>query len=50
MSDRMQYVDIQAGTAGLMVGRLMMGLGIAAHGSQKPFGCFGGHGLAPCSP
>lgn len=50
MSDWMQHVDIQAVTAGLLVGRPMVALGVAAHGSQKPFGWFGGHGLAPCSP
>jgi putative oxidoreductase len=31
--------------AGLLVGRLALGLLMAAHGSQKLFGAFGGHGL-----
>lgn len=31
---------------GLLLGRLVLGLAIAAHGSQKLFGWFGGHGLA----
>jgi putative oxidoreductase len=31
--------------AGLFVGRLVLGLLMAAHGSQKLFGWFGGHGL-----
>jgi putative oxidoreductase len=33
-------------SAGLLVGRLVVGLGMAAHGSQKLFGWFGGHGLS----
>ena len=32
--------------AGLLIGRLVLGLAMAAHGSQKLFGWFGGHGLA----
>ena len=31
---------------GLLVARLVLGLLMAAHGSQKLFGWFGGHGLA----
>jgi putative oxidoreductase len=31
--------------AGLLVARLAVGLAMAAHGSQKLFGWFGGHGL-----
>jgi putative oxidoreductase len=31
---------------GLLVFRLVIGLAMAAHGSQKLFGWFGGHGLA----
>src|SRR5437667_12750705 len=34
---------------GLLLLRLVLGLLIAAHGSQKLFGCFGGHGLAAVS-
>jgi len=30
---------------GLLIGRLVFGLGLAAHGSQKLFGWFGGHGI-----
>jgi putative oxidoreductase len=32
--------------AGLMLGRLVLGTLMAAHGAQKLFGWFGGHGLA----
>src|SRR5947208_823763 len=35
--------------AGLLVGRLVLGLLMAAHGSQKLFGWFGGYGLAAVS-
>jgi putative oxidoreductase len=35
--------------AGLLVGRVVLGLLMAAHGSQKLFGWFGGHGLAAVS-
>ena len=34
---------------GLLIGRLIFGLGFAAHGSQKLFGWFGGHGLTGTS-
>ncbi|MGH7122967.1 MAG: DoxX family protein [Stellaceae bacterium] len=33
-------------SAGLLVARLALGLLMAAHGSQKLFGWFGGHGIA----
>jgi putative oxidoreductase len=33
-------------SVGLLLGRLVLGLAMAAHGAQKLFGWFGGHGLA----
>jgi putative oxidoreductase len=39
-------VDLTAISAGLLIGRLVLGLGMAAHGAQKLFGWFGGYGLA----
>src|SRR5690349_14369488 len=38
-------IDPTAAGVGLLVGRLMLGLAMAAHGSQKLFGWFGGYGL-----
>jgi putative oxidoreductase len=40
------YADLATVGAGLLVARLALGLLLAAHGSQKLFGWFGGHGLA----
>ena len=40
------FTDLAAVSAGLLVGRLVLGLLMAAHGTQKLFGWFGGHGLA----
>ena len=40
----MSYADASALGTGLLVGRLVIGLGIAAHGAQKLFGWFGGKG------
>lgn len=38
--------DAAASSAGLLIARLVLGLLMAAHGAQKLFGWFGGHGLA----
>lgn len=38
-------VDPLALSGGLLIGRLVLGLGMAAHGAQKLFGWFGGYGL-----
>jgi putative oxidoreductase len=38
--------DVATLSAGLLVGRAVLGLAMAAHGAQKLFGWFGGHGLA----
>ena len=39
-------LDIAGVSAGLLVVRLVAGLLVAAHGSQKLLGWFGGHGIA----
>ena len=46
MSTTTYPVDFTAVSAGLLLGRLVLGLAMAAHGSQKLFGWFGGYGLA----
>jgi putative oxidoreductase len=38
-------VDVTTVATGLLVARIVLGLLMAAHGSQKLFGWFGGHGL-----
>ena len=38
-------LDSQTVSIGLLIGRLVVGLLMAAHGAQKLFGWFGGHGL-----
>jgi putative oxidoreductase len=45
MGDSLQ-LQLTAFSTGLLALRLVLGLGMAAHGSQKLFGWFGGHGLA----
>jgi putative oxidoreductase len=40
------FADLATVSAGLLLGRLVIGLLMAAHGAQKLFGWFGGHGLA----
>ncbi|HEY7895886.1 MAG TPA: DoxX family protein [Gemmatimonadaceae bacterium] len=39
-------LDVATVATGLLVARTVLGLLMAAHGSQKLFGWFGGHGLA----
>ena len=46
MSDWGQGIHADTVSAGLLIGRLVIGLGMAAHGAQKLFGWFGGNGLA----
>jgi putative oxidoreductase len=38
--------DLAAVSGGLLVGRLVLGPLMAAHGTQKLFGWFGGHGIS----
>jgi putative oxidoreductase len=42
-------LDLTTLSVGLLVARVVLGLGIAAHGTQKLFGWFGGYGLAGTS-
>lgn len=41
----LHFSDMTALSVGLLVARVILGLAIAAHGAQKLFGWFGGHGL-----
>lgn len=40
------FTDLATVSLGLLLARLVLGLLMAAHGAQKLFGWFGGHGLA----
>ncbi|MES2359813.1 MAG: DoxX family protein [Gemmatimonadota bacterium] len=40
------FIDVATASIGLLIVRVVFGLLMAAHGSQKLFGWFGGHGLA----
>jgi putative oxidoreductase len=40
------FTDAATVSTGLLIARLIFGLLMAAHGTQKLFGWFGGHGLA----
>jgi len=46
MSNASLLTSTTALASGLLVARIALGLAMAAHGSQKLFGWFGGHGLA----
>ena len=37
-------------SAGILLLRLAIGMTVAAHGAQKLFGAFGGHGLEGSAP
>jgi putative oxidoreductase len=39
-------IEVQTVSIGLLIARLVIGLAMAAHGTQKLFGWFGGYGLA----
>lgn len=39
-------IDLQTLSAGLLIARIVIGLMMAAHGTQKLFGWFGGYGIS----
>ena len=45
MTGDLSYMERSALSTGLLIGRLVVGLGMAAHGSQKLFAWFGGKGI-----
>jgi putative oxidoreductase len=45
MTGDLSYMELSALSTGLLIGRLVVGLGMAAHGAQKLFGWFGGKGI-----
>ena len=47
--DSLPPAELAALSSGLLVARLVLGAYMAAHGAQKLFGWFGGHGLANTS-
>jgi putative oxidoreductase len=46
---RINALDLQTASIGLLVARVVIGLLMAAHGAQKLFGWFGGSGLSVTS-
>jgi putative oxidoreductase len=45
MTGDLSYMELSALSTGLLIGRLVVGFGMAAHGAQKLFGWFGGKGI-----
>ena len=46
MANSASSLDVASVSGGLLIVRLALGLAMAAHGSQKLFGWFGGYGVA----